>query len=138
MIVLDTNVLSEIMRCEPSSVLNRIKDLMVSLPHITVITAAELRIGYSLLPAGRRRQLLSETVEQMLTAEFAERILPLDSNASHHYAALVAHCRAAGRPMPQHDALIAAITLSHGATLVTRNVKDFQFCDVPLINPWTE
>lgn len=139
MTVFDTNVLSELLKREPSSLVTQyVYRSMTTLPYVTVITAAELRFGYAQMPVGRRRQELAEHVEHLLTEAFAGRILPFDADASQHYATLAARCRAAGRPMPQFDSLIAAIALSRGATLVTRNTQDFAFCQVPLVNPWAQ
>ncbi len=139
MTVFDTNVLSELLKRDPSSFVTQYIDrTMTLLPYITVITAAELRFGYAQIPIGRRRQQLAEHVEHLLTDTFANRIIPFDADASQHYATLAARCRADGRPMPLFDSLIAAIVLSRGATLVTRNTKDFAFCQVPLVNPWEQ
>ncbi len=105
---------------------------------MTAITAAELRSGYSMLPAGKRRDDLAQRIEIMLAGPFSSRVLPFDSDASRSYTVVATGWRASGRSISHFDALIASIALSREATLVTRNVRDFGHCDLPLINPWEE
>jgi len=103
----------------------------------TTITEAELLLGLSLLPAGRRRQALEALVSEILMEDFQDRILPFDSPAASEYADIVAGRRRLGRPISEADARIAAIARSRGAAVSTRNVEDFVECGVPIINPWS-
>ena len=139
MIILDTNVISELIRPEPSpAVVEYFKRLKRDDWYITAITAAELRSGCALLPDGKKRESLTQRVEAMLAGPFFNRILAFDAEASRTYADVAVQWRAAGRSISYFDALIAAITRSKGATLATRNTKDFVFCQIPIVDPWTE
>lgn len=139
MIILDTNVISELIRPEPSTaVAGYFKRLNREDWYITAITAAELRSGCALLPDGKKRDGLTQRVEAMLAGAFFNRILAFDAEASRTYADVAVQWRAAGRSISYFDALIAAITRSKGATLATRNTKDFVFCQILLVDPWTE
>lgn len=137
MIVLDTNVVSELMRPEPG---RQVSACVQRFPsdrlYITAVTEAEIRLGTALLPLGKRRRALEQRVDMVLMQEFAGRKLPFDSNAAEEYGSIVAHRRAAGRPIHILDAQIAAIARAHSATLLTRNVRDFDGCAVELLNPW--
>ena len=137
MIVLDTNVVSEWMRPAPSVVV--IEWVTRQIPtdlYLSTITEAEMRFGAELLPTGRRRDRLLTAIEVTLADDFAGRILPFDSAAAQAYAGIAAYRRAAGRPIRESDCQIAAIALSRGASVATRNVKDFEDCGVHVINPW--
>ncbi len=139
MIILDTNVISELIRPEPSpTVAEYFKRLNREDWYITSITAAELRSGCALLPDGKKRDNLTQRVEAMLAGPFFNRILAFDAEASRSYADVAVQWRSAGRSISYFDALIAAMARSKGATLATRNTKDFVFCQVRLVNPWTE
>ncbi len=138
MILLDTNVLSELMRPAPDAAVER---WLTAQPDtsmfISAITEAELRYGAALLPSGKRRSTLTAEIEGMLDEDFGGRILPFDRLAAQAFAAIAADRRAAGRPISQADAQIAAITRSRGASLATRNVPDFDGCGIQVINPWS-
>ncbi|SPK70547.1 VapC ribonuclease Y4jK (plasmid) [Cupriavidus taiwanensis] len=139
MIVLDTNVLSELMRAqaEPAVVdwLDRqTPDSLV----ITAVTVAELLYGIARLPDGRRKTGLREAALQMLDEDFRDRVLPFDEDAAVHYAALVSQRERTGRPISMADAQIAAICRHHGASLATRNSKDFEGVGIALVNPWAD
>ncbi len=137
MIVLDTNVISEIFKPKPArAVVDFLRQSPAGRPWLTAITAAELRFGCAILPMGGRRNALIEGVEHLLGRQFVTRILPFDVSATHYYADLMTRARASGRAMQTFDAMIAAIVASRGGTLVTRNVRDFAACGIPLINPW--
>jgi len=137
-ILLDTNVLSELMRPAPDAAVER---WLTAQPDtsmfISAITEAELRYGAALLPSGKRRSMLTAEIEGMLDEDFGGRILPFDRLAAQAFAAIAADRRAAGRPISQADAQIAAITRSRGASLATRNVPDFDGCGIEVINPWS-
>jgi predicted nucleic acid-binding protein len=137
MILLDTNILSELMRPEPEK---GVEQWLAEQPDasvfISAITEAELRYGVALLPAGKRRSALATVIEDMLGEDFIGRILPFDSAAAVAFAKIAANRRQAGRIIAQADAQIAAIARSRGAALATRNVQDFQECGVEVINPW--
>jgi predicted nucleic acid-binding protein len=138
-IVLDTNVISELIRRAPSpAVLKRIWGFPSDDLCTTVITEAEIRLGLAILPGGRKRTALQVQVDLILTEDFPGRIFPFDSEASQAYAKLVAARRTAGRPISLVDAQIAAIVQTHRAVLVTRNARDFQGCQFDVINPWLE
>jgi predicted nucleic acid-binding protein len=138
-ILLDTNVLSELIR--PAAAME-VEAWVATQPaealFISVVTEAELRFGLALLPAGRRRAQLAEAIEGMLVEDFGGRILPFDSAAALAYADITAERRRAGRPIAQFDAQIASIARSRGATLATRNVGDFEGCGIQTLNPWRE
>jgi predicted nucleic acid-binding protein len=136
MIILDTNVLSELMRPRPlASVVEWLGCHPVSDLFITTITQAEVLFGLELLPR-RRRTALVETAEAMFEEDFAERILPFDSAAARVFPRIAAARRALGRPMAQSDAQIAAIARSRDAFLATRNTRDFEHCELTVLNPW--
>lgn len=137
MILLDTNVISEVIKPQPSLVV--LRWLAAQEPQAiftTTITKAEILYGVETLPQGRRRVQLSVAVEKMLAQEFQGRILPFDDDAARAFAKIVAARDAVGRPISQFDAMIAAIARSRGASIATRNTADFERCAIPLINPW--
>jgi predicted nucleic acid-binding protein len=137
MILLDTNVLSELMRPAPSAaVIAWIGRQSAASLFLSAITEAELRYGLALLPNGQRQRRLLDQVEAMLAEDFAGRILPFDRPAAAAYARIAAGRRLSGRPISQADAQIAAVALSRGAAVATRNVADFLECGVEVIDPW--
>lgn len=139
MILLDTNILSELMRPTPQKGVEQwLADQPDASVFISAITEAELRYGVALLPAGKRRSALAGVIEDMLGEDFTGRILPFDSAAAVAFAEIAATRRQAGRPIAQADAQIAAIARSRGAALATRNVPDFEGCGIDVVNPWTE
>jgi len=137
MIVLDTNVVSEMMRARPDE---RVLDWVAMQPHallhVTSVTQAEILHGVILLPAGRKRSAIQAAAEAMFETGFADRILPFGSDAAIEYARIAAERRKIGRPISQFDAQIAAIARSVQAAIATRNVADFQGCSVKVVNPW--
>ena len=139
MILLDTNVISELMRAEPAQVvLDWFGGQDAAELFISAITEAELRTGIAILPAGQRRDRLQIALEAMIAQDFQTRILPFDSAAARAYAEIAASRRAAGRPIAEADCQIAAIAQAMGAPVATRNVKDFDGCGVTVIHPWGE
>jgi predicted nucleic acid-binding protein len=137
MIVLDTNVLSELMRPVPNVLVIRwFSTQPAPRLFLTAVTQAEILLGLELLPRGKRRSALSAAANEMFEHDFAGRILSFDSAAAACYATVVAARRAAGRPISQLDAQIASIAVSRGAALATRSRTDFEGCDVELVDPW--
>ncbi len=137
MIVLDTNVLSELVRPAPSPEVIAWIDAQDSTDLvITALTAAEVRAGVALLPSGRRKQDVGVRMESLLTETFAGFILAFDIDSSEHYAEIVSSRSRAGRPISTFDAQIAAVCRQHEALLATRNTADFTDTGVQLINPW--
>jgi predicted nucleic acid-binding protein len=138
MIVLDTNVISELMRHEPDkAVFDWVAAQPRSLLYTTSINKAEILYGIAALPEGRRRSYLAETAASMFAEEFAERILPFDAAAAAHYAQIVVARRRSGNPIEAFDAQIAATAMVFGADIATRDVSGFNGCGVTVINPWT-
>jgi toxin FitB len=139
MIVLDTNVLSEVLRPAPEP---RVVDWLNDQPRTslftTTVTRGEILYGIRLLPVGKRRDGLWDAAINIFDIDFAGQVLIFDNVAADEFAQISASRRAAGRPITQFDALIAGITRSRGAKLATRNVTDFDACDIEVINPWSE
>jgi len=137
MIVLDTNVLSEFMRAEPDIHVLAWVDAQPAMDlAISAVTVAEILHGIARLPFGKRKQKFEAHAMAMFEEDFAGRILPFDAHAAVEYATLVAGCEANGRAASMADAQIAAICRTHGASIATRNVRDFEFPGVEVINPW--
>ena len=137
MIVLDTNVLSELMRPEPSpTVIAWIEARATTSLFTTTITQAEILYGIRLLPSGKRRSEIEEAACEMFRMDFAGRVLPFDQDAAQAYAKIASSRRQAGRPITQFDAQIAAIALSRDGAVATRNIADFEGCGPDLIDPW--
>lgn len=138
MVVLDTNVISELARRVPDpGVLSWLDSLEVSEVVTTAITAAELRYGVARLPDGHRKRELTVVIRGILTEDFHGRVLPFDERASVRYAEIVTGRERIGRPIGAADAQIAAICRDSGTTLATRNITDFEETGIELINPWT-
>jgi toxin FitB len=136
-VVLDTNVLSELLRAAPApAVLAWVAAQPDEGVYVTAVTQAEMMLGVRLLPPGKRRTALESAVGAMFAEEFARRILPFDEAAVPPYVSIVASRRAAGRPISQFDAQIAAIAADRGYALATRNTGDFEGAGVELVNPW--
>lgn len=139
MILLDTNVISEMMRAEPAQVVldwfgkHEAADLFIS-----AITEAELRTGVAILPEGQRRDRLQLALDAMVDQDFQSRVLSFDSPAAKAYAEIAAQRRAAGRPIAEADCQIAAIAKASNAPVATRNIKDFDGCGIRVINPWND
>jgi toxin FitB len=136
-IILDTNVISELTRPVPDSgVITWLDSLPAEETAITAITAAELRYGVRRMPDGRRKTELSEAVSALINADFRDRVEPFDVLAADQYADVVTARERAGQPISISDAQIAAICRASDATLATRNTSDFTGTGVNLINPW--
>lgn len=139
MIVLDTNVVSELMRPSPNPAVERwVAARPAARLFFSAVGEAELRYGVAIMSAGRRRDALASAIETMLREDFAGRVLPFDSDAARAYAEIASTCRAAGRPVAQADGQVAAITRSCGMALATRNIRDFEDMGITLLDPWAD
>ena len=137
MIVLDTNVVSELMKSAPEpAVMAWIDAIPGATLFLSAVTQAEILYGVALVPEGKRREGLALAARTAFETYFRGRILPFDSEAAEAFAELAAGRRRAGRPISQADAQIAAIARSRGAVLATRNVPDFEGCGVEIVDPW--
>jgi predicted nucleic acid-binding protein len=136
-IILDTKVVSELMKAEPAA---SVREWVASQPasrlFVTAVTQAEILYGIGLLPKGRRRNSIATAAQAMFDEDFNDRVLPFGSDAATIYADIAVVRRKQGRPISQFDAQIAAIARSTGGALATRNVGDFESCEIELINPW--
>ncbi len=136
MIILDTNVLSELIRSTPApAVLHWFATQPAGVFHVTSISVAEMLFGVERLPDGRRKTALAEQIGAMFAEDFRGRILSFDASAAPSYAAMVSRRERMGRPLAVQDGMIAAIAQVHGAEIATRD-GDFAACGVSLINPW--
>lgn len=137
MIILDTNVISELMRAAPDEQLIRwIAAHDTATLFLTSVTVAEILHAVMSLPAGRRRRAIESAAEAMFEEDFADRILPFGSDEAPRYAQIVADRQRLGRPISQFDALMAAIASTRTAALATRNVADFSHCGIRVLDPW--
>lgn len=137
MIILDTNVLSELMRRAPDSAVLAWLDRQPPLSiWITSITLFECQFGLALMPTGRRRQALETSFAALLAEDLDKRVLAFDTEAAAQAATLAAQRQLAGRPVDIRDTQIAGIAQSRRATLATRNLNHFEGLSVPVVNPW--
>jgi len=138
MIVLDTNVLSELMRRRPAArVVRWVDEQDAGTLAITAVTVAELLYGVARLADGVRKVKLAAAMDELVREDFVGRVLPFDVAAAAHYAELVADRDRNGRPISVSDGQIAAVCRSHGAALATRNVRDFDATGIAVRDPWT-
>ncbi len=135
--VLDTNVISELMRAEPHPVVFAwtAAQPRASL-YTTSLSRGEVLAGIAIMSGGRRRAALAETAEVMFGEEFRGRILPYGEEAATAYAEIYAARRQMGRPIETADLIVAATARAHGAAVVTRDTGGFEGCGLTLINPW--
>ncbi len=139
MILLDTNVVSELMKPEPDELVARwVSQQPPASLYTTSITQAEVLFGIRRLSAGKRRSALEAAADAMFEEDLGARVLAFGSEAARAYASIVARRMRAGHPISQFDAQIAAIAVVARASLATRNVDDYQGCDVKLIDPSSE
>ena len=137
MILLDTNVVSELMRASPDPAVEAwvagypVEDLFFS-----AVGESELRYGAAIMPAGQRRETLVADIETMLHTAFENRILPFDSRSARAYAVIAAKRRFAGRAVAPADCQIAAVAWARGMAVATRNVRDFEDMGIEIIDPW--
>jgi toxin FitB len=139
-ILLDTNVLSELMRPIPDPHVVRWLDARpAGEVWISAVTIAEIRLGILRLPAGKRKALLLDLAEQMFKEDFHDRCLPFDCEAAFEYAVIVDQRNRQGHPISVEDAQLAAIARTAELALTTRNTKDFSDIEgLTLLNPWAE
>ena len=138
MFLLDTNVVSELLRASPEPVVEAwVGDRRATDLYFSAIGEAELRYGVALLPTGRRQIALASAIDAILREDFVDRILPFDSEAAQEYADIAAARRSAGRIVPPADCQVAAIARSRGMAVATRNVRDFEDIQVEVVDPWT-
>lgn len=136
MIVLDTNVVSELMRATPDpAVIRWLREPTGESLYTTTVTVAEIRYGIARLPEGRRRESLHQAANEIFAA-FPRQVLPFDLAAANAYADVVAARDSIGNPIDGFDAQIAAICRSQAAILATRNTKDFTDTGIAVVNPW--
>jgi toxin FitB len=135
--VLDTNVISELMRAEPDPVVFAwIAAQPRTALYTTSLTHAEVLAGIAIMPEGRRRSALAETAELMFGEEFRDRILPFTADAAKAYARIFASRRQTGKPIETADLIVAATVHAYNAVVVTRDLGGFEGCGLTLINPW--
>jgi predicted nucleic acid-binding protein len=135
-IIVDTNVISELMRPSPAAtVVNWVRAHSQRELYTTAVTLAEVRYGIERLDDGRRKELFTAAAEEIFSS-FEEYVLPFDRAAAIHYATVVSVRDRAGLPIDGFDAQIAAICHTHKAVLATRNVKDFQGTGIEMTDPW--
>ncbi|MFV9684502.1 type II toxin-antitoxin system VapC family toxin [Pseudomonas sp. NY15367] len=138
MILLDTNVLSELMRAKPApQVLEWVDAQPAGDLVITSITVAEILYGIARMPDGKRKQGLLDVASAMFDEDFAGNILPFDADSAVHYAEIAAETEAKGRVVDMADAQIAAIARLHDAVIATRNIRHFETLGVALVDPWS-
>ena len=136
--LLDTNVVSELLRPLPDPAVERwVAERPAAELYFSAVGEAELRYGVAILPAGRRRNALALAIEAILREDFEGRILPFDSDAAREYVETASARRAAGRTVAPADCQIAAIARSRGMAVATRNVRDFGDIGVEVVDPWT-
>ena len=139
MILLDTNVLSELMKAKPApQVVAWIDQQPAGQLYISAITVAEILYGIARLPDGKRKTSFADLARLMFEEDFAGRILPFDTKAASRYASLAATSEAQGRVADMADAQIAAIAALYDAPVATRNVRHFDHLGVSVINPWVD
>lgn len=134
--LVDTNVLSELRRRDPDdNVVRWLEGRPATTLYLSVLTLGELRKGIEALAEGARKRRLLDWLEVELPRFFAGRVLPIDERVADRWGYVVAQ---AGRPVPAIDSLLAATALTHGLTLVTRNLRDFRYPGLAVVDPWSE
>ena len=138
MFVLDTNVLSAMMRSEPDPhVAAWVAGQQTTLLYTVAVCQAEILAGLAIMPDGRRRQALAAAAHAMFLDDFQGRVLPFDMSAAAAYADIFAARRRAGRPTAAVDLMVAAVARTLSASVVTRDTQGFAGCGVTVINPWS-
>ena len=136
MIALDTNVVSEAMKSEPHPTVRAwLNDQAAETLYLSSVTLAELLFGIAALPAGKRKDMLAQTLDG-LTGLFRDRVLPFDTDTARHYAELAVTAKNGERGFPTPDGYIAAIAASRGFIVASRDTAPYEAAGVPVINPW--
>jgi predicted nucleic acid-binding protein len=139
MIIVDTNIVTEVMKDSPTqAVVSWLNDQETSTLFLTSITIGEVRYGLRIMPQGRRRLRLEQGFERILAEAFAGRILPFDEEAARHYGDVMGRRKEIGRPVGVLDGQIASIARANGCAVATRNVKHFVECGIEIINPFDD
>lgn len=137
MTILDTNVVSELMRPAPNATVIRWMATQNSEDlHITSVTMGEVLYGIELLPSGKRQESLRAGTERLFRVVFADRVLSFEARAAREFSTIASNRRKRGRPISELDAQIAAIARVHGAVVATRDTRGFEGCGVRVVNPW--
>lgn len=137
MILIDTNVISELWKAEPNpDVLAWIDAQTVETLYLSAVTVAELRFGLATLPEGKRRTIYQERLEKEVLQAFAGRVLPFDLDASQAYADLMARAKAGGKAIGKADGYIAATATACGLMVATRDISPFEAAGLKIVNPW--
>lgn len=138
MILLDTNIVSEVMRTEPAlNVIDWLNEQTSSALYVSSVTIGEIAYGLRILPSGKRRSKLRDRFERFISEGFAQRVLAYDEVAARTYGDIMGARREEGRPMSMSDGQIAAIAQSNHLAVATRNTADFEGCGIELFNPFT-
>jgi toxin FitB len=137
MILIDTNIISEMMKPFPSpNVITWLDQQETTQLFISTITIAEIAYGINALPQGNRRALVDDAFNQTILSAFKHRILSFDESAAHLYGKIMGQRKESGLPLSMPDGQISAIARAHGATIATRNIRDFIDCGVDLVDPF--
>ena len=138
MILLDTNVLSELMRPEPEyKVVAWVQEQADQELYTTALTKAEMLFGLAMMPVAKRRSAMTSEAARLFSEDFPGRVLAFSEEAAVHFAAISAERRRQGRPISVFDGMIAGIARSRGAAIATRNIVDFDAIGIRLVNPWS-
>ena len=139
MILLDTNVISEPFRAVPDeAVIDWLNRQPLETLYLASMTVAELRAGVALMPTGKRRTVLSDSIEHQVLPVFVGRVLSFDMACTRAYADVLAAARKSGSGIEAADAVIAAMALNNGFSVATRDVSPFLAAGVNVINPWED
>ncbi|UMY17076.1 type II toxin-antitoxin system VapC family toxin [Methylobacterium organophilum] len=137
MIVLDTNVISELWRVVPDPAVRAWIDAqVVETLYLSAVTVAELRLGIAVMSAGKRQRTYRDRLEREVLPAFAGRVLPFDLDAARHYADFMAQAKTAGRAIAQADGHIAAIAAARGFIVASRDTSPFEAAGVRVVDPW--
>lgn len=137
MIILDTNVISETFRPVPDrAVAGWLREQPLNQVFVTSVNKAELLTGLALMSDGKRKQALADVIERFFEESLMTPVLGFEEDAAIQYARIFSQRRKSGRPISEMDCEIAAIALTHGYAVATRNVVDFENCGIGIINPW--
>lgn len=137
MIIVDTNVVSEPLKPNRNQrVIDWLDEQASETLYLTAISLSELEFGIEIMPKGKRREVLRNTLGELLLALFGSRILPFDREAAKAYGLLVGKAKVAGKSISIADGQIGAIAAAHGFTIATRDAVPFTVLGIPVINPW--